>query len=151
MKHVYLSIATFFYTGYFPKGSGTFATACFLPFYYFLFRDMNPYLYAGITVALYFIGVWASNYAEAILKKEDPSEVVIDEVVGFLITMFLIPYSFKAMMVGFVVARVLDILKPFPAYQSQALRGGNGIMMDDTISGIYGWILMILLVHFKVL
>lgn len=151
MKHVYLAISTFFYTGFFPKGSGTFATACFLPFYYFIFRDMNPYLYAGITVALYFIGVWASNYAEAILKKDDPSEVVIDEVVGFLITMFLIPYSFKAMMVGFVIARVLDIIKPFPAYQSQALRGGNGIMMDDTISGIYGWIVMMLLVYFKIL
>lgn len=151
MKHVYLTIATFFYTGYFPKGSGTFATACFVPFYFFIFRDMNPYLYAGITIALYFIGIWASNYAEAILKKEDPSEVVIDEVVGFLITMFLVPFSVKALAIGFVVCRVLDIIKIFPAYQAQSFRGGNGIMADDAISGVQGWIIMMALVYFKVI
>ena len=151
MRNVYMIIATFFYTGYFPKGSGTFATACFLPFYYFFFREMNPYLYAVITIAIYFIGVWASNYAEAILKKEDPSEVVIDEVLGYLVTMFLIPYSFKAMIVGFIICRILDIIKFFPAYQAQSFRGGNGIMADDAIAGVQGWIIMIALVYFKVI
>ncbi len=151
MRNVYIIISTFFYTGYFPKGSGTFATFCFLPFYYFIFRDMNPWLYASITIGLYFIGVWASNYAAVIFDDEDPSKVVIDEVVGFLITMFLIPFTWKRLIVGFFVARILDIIKPWPAYQAQSFRGGNGIMLDDAISGFQGLALMWILIYFKVL
>jgi len=151
MRQLFIIISTFFYTGYFPKGSGTFATFCFLPFYYFLFRNMNPVLYCFITVALFFIGIWASNYASAIFKSKDPHEVVIDEVVGFLITMIFIPYTLKRMIVGFFVARILDIIKPFPAYQSQVLRGGNGIMVDDAITGVYGNILLWVLIFFKIL
>jgi phosphatidylglycerophosphatase A len=150
-KNLIIIIASFFYTGYFPKGSGTFATLCFLPFYYFLFRNMPWQLYLGITVALYFIGVWASNYAAVIFNDEDPSKVVIDEVVGFLITMFLIPFSWKAMIVGFFLARILDIIKPFPAYQIQGWHGGNGIMADDAVSGIYGWLLMLGLIYLKII
>lgn len=151
MRNFIIIISTFFYTGYLPKGSGTFATLCFLPFYYFLFRDMYPALYFSIIVGLYFIGVWASNYAAVIFKDDDPSEVVIDEVVGYLITMFMIPFTWKRMIAGFFVARIFDIIKPFPAYQAQSLRGGNGIMADDAISGVQGCILMWLLIYFKIL
>jgi phosphatidylglycerophosphatase A len=151
MRQIIILISTFFYTGYLPKGSGTFATLCFLPFYYFLFRNMHPALYFSITAGLYFIGVWASNYAAVIFKDDDPSEVVIDEVVGYLITMFMIPFTWKRMIVGFFVARILDIIKPFPAYQAQSLRGGNGIMADDAISGVQGLALMWILIYFKIL
>ena len=150
MRQIIIIISTFFYTGYLPKGSGTFATLCFLPLYYFIFIHLSPALYISITVGLYFIGVWASNYAAVIFKDEDPSEVVIDEVVGYLITMMLIPFTWKRMIVGFFVARILDIIKPFPAYQAQALRVGNGIMADDAISGVQGWILMWVLIYFKI-
>jgi phosphatidylglycerophosphatase A len=112
---------------------------------------MNPYLYASITIGLYFIGVWASNYAAAIFDEEDPSKVVIDEVVGFMITMFMIPFTWKRLVVGFFVARILDIIKPWPAYQAQAFRGGNGIMADDAISGFQGLALMWILIAFKVI
>jgi phosphatidylglycerophosphatase A len=149
MRKIIIIFTTFFYTGYFPKGSGTVATAAFVPFYFLFFKAMNPWLYASITIALYFLGVWASNYAAVIFKDEDPSQVVIDEVVGFLITMFMIPFTWKRLIVGFFVARILDIIKPFPAYQSQALRGGNGIMADDAISGFQGLALMWILIYFK--
>jgi len=151
MKKIQLIIATFFYAGYLPKGSGTFAVFCFLPFYYFLFRNMNPYLYAAITAGLYFTGIWVSNYAAVYFREKDPSEVVIDEVVGFLITMFLITFTWKRLITGFFLARILDIIKPFPAYQAQALPGGNGIMADDAISGVQGCILMWVMIYFKVL
>ena len=151
MRTIIILISTFFGTGYLPKGSGTFATLCFLPFYYFCFRDMNTALYVSITVGLYFIGVWASSYAAVIFKNKDPHEVVIDEVVGYLITMMFIPFTMKRMIVGFFIARVLDIIKPFPAYQAQVLRAGNGIMADDAISGVQGWVLMWMLIYFKVL
>ncbi len=151
MRQLIIIISTFFYTGYLPKGSGTFATLCFLPFYYFLFRNMHPAVYFIITVALFFIGIWASNYAAAIFKEKDPHKVVIDEVVGFLITMMFIPYTLKRMIAGFFIARILDIIKPPPAYQSQELYGGNGIMADDAITGVYGNILIWALIYFKIL
>ena len=151
MRQIIILISTFFYTGYLPKGSGTFATLCFLPFYYFLFRDMNPALYLTITLGLYFIGVWASNYAAVIFNEKDPHKVVIDEVVGYLITMMFIPFTWKRMIVGFFICRILDIIKPFPAYQAQSLRGGNGIMADDAISGLQGWIIMWVLIYLGVL
>ncbi len=147
MRNVIIIISTFFYTGYLPKGSGTFATLCFLPFYYFLFRDMHPALYFTVTLGLYLVGVWASNYAAVIFNDDDPHKVVIDEVVGYLITMMFVPFTLKRMIAGFFIARILDIIKPFPAYQAQALRGGNGIMADDAISGIQGCILMWLLIY----
>jgi phosphatidylglycerophosphatase A len=151
MRQIIILISTFFYTGYLPKGSGTFATLCFLPIYYFCFRNMHPALYFSITLGLYFLGVWASNYAAAIFNEKDPHKVVIDEVVGYLITMMFIPFTMKRMIAGFFIARVLDIIKPFPAYQAQAFRGGNGIMADDAISGVQGCILMWALIYFKIL
>jgi phosphatidylglycerophosphatase A len=151
MRNFIIIFTSFFYTGYLPKGSGTFATFCFLPIYYFLFRNLSPVFYLMITIMLFFMGIWASNYAVVIFKSDDPHKVVIDEIVGFLITMFLIPYTFKRMIVGFFVARVLDIIKPWPAYQSQKLRAGNGIMADDAISGVYGNILMWIMIFFKII
>lgn len=151
MRNFIIIFTSFFYTGYLPKGSGTFATLCFLPFYYFLFKDLQPVVYLLITAILFLLGIWASNYAIVIFKSNDPHKIVIDEIVGFLITMFLIPYTFKRMVAGFFITRILDIIKPWPAYQSQKLRSGNGIMIDDAISGIYGNILMWVLIFFKII
>jgi phosphatidylglycerophosphatase A len=151
MRQFIIIFTSFFYTGYFPKGSGTFATLCFLPVYYFFLKDISPVIYFSITAGLFFLGIWASNYAVVIFKSDDPHKVVIDEVVGFMITMFLIPYTFKRMIVGFFIARILDIIKPWPAYQSQKLNAGTGIMADDAISGIYGNILMWILIYFKII
>jgi len=108
---------------------------------------MHPALYFTVTLGLYLVGVWASNYAAVIFNDDDPHKVVIDEVVGYLITMMFVPFTLKRMIAGFFIARILDIIKPFPAYQAQALRGGNGIMADDAISGIQGCILMWLLIY----
>jgi len=151
MRNLIIIISTFFLSGYFPFAPGTFATLCFLPFYYLFFKDLPLIVYFVITVFLYFLGVWSSNYASAIYNKKDPSKVVIDEVVGFLVTMMFIPYTLNRMIAGFLIARVLDIIKPFPARQLEKLRAGNGIMIDDVISGIYGNILMWILIFFKIL
>lgn len=151
MRNIFIIISTFFYSGYFPFASGTFATLCFIPFYYFLFKNMHPLLYLIFTIFLYFSGVWSSNYASAIFEKKDPKEVVIDEVVGFLITMLFIPFTLKRMIVGFFIARILDIIKPYPARKLESLRAGNGIMIDDVVSGIYGNLLMWLLIFLKII
>ncbi len=151
MKNLIIIISTFFYTGYFPFAPGTFATICFLPLYYFLFKDLHPVIYLILTIILYFAGVITSSYAAVIFNKKDPGKVVIDEVVGFLITMLFIPFTIKRMIAGFFIARILDIVKPFPARQLEVLKAGNGIMIDDAISGIYGNIILWILIFFKVI
>ena len=83
------------------------------------------------------IGVWAANRVEADSKIVDPSFVVIDEVAGQLITLFLIPFSWIYLLAGFLLFRAFDILKPFPARRAEELPGGWGIMLDDIFAGIY--------------
>ena len=151
MRNLIIVISTFFYSGYFPFAPGTFATLCFIPFCYFFFSKLNPVLYLIFTIILYFIGVWSSGYASVIFNKKDPGKVVIDEVVGFLITMLFIQFTTERLIAGFFIARILDIIKPYPARQLEILKAGNGIMVDDAVSGIYGNILLWILIFFKVL
>ena len=150
MRQIVLIISSFFYSGYFPFAPGTAGTIATIPLYFFLTKT-HPAVYASVTVFLYFIGIWASNYASVIHKKKDPKQVVIDETVGFLITMMFIPLTVKRLIIGFVIARVLDIIKPYPARQAEDLYGGNGIMADDAITGIYGNIIMWVLVIYNII
>ncbi|PKL92165.1 MAG: phosphatidylglycerophosphatase A [Candidatus Goldiibacteriota bacterium HGW-Goldbacteria-1] len=149
MRQLIIIFTSFFYTGYAPKASGTVATLAFLPVYWFFLRDMHPAPYVIITVILVLAGIWASNYAIVIHGKKDPSRVVIDEVAGYMVTMMFIPYTDSRMIIGFFASRVFDILKIFPARQSEALPGGTGIMIDDVIAGIQANIFMWAVIYFK--
>ncbi|MFP4466216.1 MAG: phosphatidylglycerophosphatase A [Candidatus Goldiibacteriota bacterium] len=137
MKNIIVIYTSFFYTGFFPKASGTIATAAFLPFYYFIFAGMPLWMYFLLTAAITAAGIWASNYAVEIFKAEDPSKVVIDEVSGFLVTMMFIPFTPERMAIGFFLSRFYDIVKFPPARQAEKLHGGTGIMLDDVIAGVY--------------
>ncbi len=136
-------ISSFFYFGYSPIAPGTVGTLGGVFIY-----GVEKYFHLNIKIELFVIflifilGVFVSFEAEKILNKKDPSEVVIDEVMGFLITLFMIPFSWMALVVGFILNRILDIWKPFPARQSQALSGGWGIMVDDFISSVYSNLLL---------
>ena len=92
--------------------------------------------------------MWASGRAEKISGITDPSFVVIDEVAGQLITLFLLPFSWKILIAGFILFRVFDVIKPFPARRAEKLHGGWGIMMDDVLAGLYGNILLQLTHYF---
>ena len=151
MRHVHIIISTFFYSGFSPFAPGTAGTLAFLPFYWLFFSKLGWYYYVPALIVIYFAGVWSSNYAAVIFKEKDPGKVVIDEVAGYMITMLFIPFTLKRMIVGFFIARILDIIKPYPARQLEGLRGGNGIMADDAMSGIYGNILMWVLIWFKII
>jgi len=100
-------------------------------------------LLIGITVA----GIWAASRCESLLARKDPGVVVIDEVVGQLITFALVPYEIGAwaLIVGFVAFRLFDIWKPYPIRRLEALESGLGIMADDVLAGIYAATLMSLL------
>ena len=138
--------ATFGFTGYFPIAPATFASFVTLVIFWFV----PPLPLVGWIVllsVLTVIGTWLANQAEA-LYGHDASPIVIDEVVGVLLTIMLVGHTFWIYVVGFLLFRVLDVVKPPPAYQLQSLRGGFGVMADDIMAGIYGNLLLRLAVHF---
>ena len=147
MKKAALAIATVCYLGKCPLAPGTVGALVGLLIY--LAVDGLPWpAYLLITAVLFVLGVWASTLAEEALGSKDPSMVIIDEVVGFLVTMFCISLSFKAVVIGFLLNRVLDIVKPYPAKKAENVGKGFGIMADDLISSIYANILLRLILHY---
>jgi phosphatidylglycerophosphatase A len=95
-----------------------------------------------VAIALAFVaGVWAASVMERQLGK-DPGPVVIDEVVGMLLTLATLDVTPIGAVVGFFIFRALDILKPFPADRLEELHGGPGIMLDDVMAGVYGNLVM---------
>jgi phosphatidylglycerophosphatase A len=92
------------------------------------------------------IGTWAAGVAERHFQLTDPGPVVIDEVLGMLVTLAFIPVNARGAIAGFFVFRVFDIIKPFPARNMEKLPGGLGVMADDFMAGVWGQIVMRVLV-----
>ncbi|HEX8181145.1 MAG TPA: phosphatidylglycerophosphatase A [Pyrinomonadaceae bacterium] len=93
--------------------------------------------------ALALAGVWAATRCEALLKRKDPGAVVIDEVVGQLLTFAFVPFGGRwTLLLGFLVFRLFDIWKPYPIRRLEALQGGLGIMADDVLAGFYAAVLL---------
>jgi phosphatidylglycerophosphatase A len=90
----------------------------------------------AISIAMFFIGIWVSGFVEKDIGK-DPGIVVIDEFVGQWLALLFLPKTIWILIAGFLVFRILDIIKPFPAADLEELDGGVGIMLDDVIAGIY--------------
>ena len=88
-------------------------------------------------VAVTLLGVWAGSRVERALGAKDPGVIVIDEVAGMLVSVLLLPPTIPVLVTAFLLFRLFDIWKPFPARQSQALGGGLGVMIDDLIAGAY--------------
>jgi phosphatidylglycerophosphatase A len=93
----------------------------------------------AVAVALFAVGVWAAGEAETYFGRTDPGQVVVDEVVGQMLTLLLIPHAtWRWLAGGFLLFRAFDIVKPFPARQAERIPRGWGIMVDDVIAGVYG-------------
>ena len=135
-------IITFFYVGHIPFAPGTFASIAAFILYFPLLAFNHWIIYLAAVILVTLAGVWASGKAEKISGITDPSFVVIDEVAGQLITLFLLPFSWKMLVAGFILFRLFDVIKPFPARRAEQLHGGWGIMMDDVLAGLYGNILL---------
>ncbi len=130
--------STGFYTGYFPIAPATFSTLTLGIAVYLLISHLNTYLYGLITLSLLFIAIWLSDKSEKIFNKKDCSHIVIDELVGFLITMFLLPFNWLYIVLGFFIFRFFDIVKPPPAnFFNNRKKGGLDVVLDDVIAGIY--------------
>lgn len=88
-------------------------------------------------VVVIVVGVWASDRAERFLKTKDPSQVVIDEVAGMMLSVLALPRTPMVLLAAFILFRLFDVVKPFPARQSQNFVGGIGVMLDDLVAGVY--------------
>lgn len=130
-------LATVGYVGHFPIAPGTAGSAAGLLLFALLRITGWPALEAAVMLALLAIGCWAGSVAEAHYGRTDPGQVVLDEVVGMLATLLLVPVSATGAIIGFFLFRLFDIVKPFPARQCERLHGGLGIMADDVVAGIY--------------
>jgi phosphatidylglycerophosphatase A len=94
-------------------------------------------------VAVILVGAWAGSRVERVLGKKDPGVIVIDEVAGMLLSVILLPPTVPVLVTAFLLFRLFDIWKPFPARESQALTGGVGVMVDDLIAGLYALVLVL--------
>ena len=129
-------VTSFFYLGKFPKGPGTMGTLGAIPLVYIL-ASFGSLVYLSITLVLSVIAIMASQKYEELFAEHDSKEIVIDEVVGFLVTMALLPMTWQSFVLAFVLFRVLDILKPFPInWIDQKINGGVGVVADDIVAGI---------------
>ena len=134
-------VATAGYVGFVPVAPGTFGSAVGLIVYAAL-RATESWVTEGVVLVITLVvGIWAADRVERQLGK-DPGAVVIDEVVGMLITIAFLDVNITGAIVGFFVFRVLDVIKPPPAARLEHLHGGPGIMLDDVMAGIYGHVIM---------
>ena len=137
MRRFAVFLATCGYIGYAPVAPGTFGSAAGLAIFA-LVRGSNSMLVELATIVVLFaVGVWSGTEAEHHFGGVDPGPIVLDEVVGMLITLAFIPVDITAALIGFVLFRIFDVIKPFPARRLEALHGGLGVMADDAMAAIY--------------
>lgn len=146
MTQLALWLATVLGIGRIPFAPGTFGSIPGLLLALWLHHLGLPWLEAVVIVVTFGVGIWAAGAAERHFQLTDPGPVVIDEVLGMLVTLAFIPVNATGAIVGFVAFRVFDIIKPFPARNLERLPGGLGIMADDFAAGVWGQIVMRLLV-----
>ena len=142
MGRLAVFIATFGYVGYFPIAPGTAGSIAALALYALVRWLGTPAAELVTIVAVAGVGVWAAHRTERALNLKDPGAVVIDEVLGMLMTLAFMPLSIGGIVAGFVLFRIFDVIKPFPAGRLEHLPGGFGIMADDAMAGVYGQIVM---------
>jgi phosphatidylglycerophosphatase A len=129
-----------FYTGYIPFASGTFGSLAALAIYLIPGFEKLFIIIPSILI-ITFWGKFIADKFEIVYGK-DPKECTIDEIAGMWISLLFLPKQIYITGITFFIWRLLDIIKPFPARQSENLKGGTGIMADDIISGIYTAIIM---------
>jgi phosphatidylglycerophosphatase A len=148
-------VATFFGVGRLRPGPGTWGSLTTALLWWLLASHLPekaqiPAILA-LTAVVVAIGIPAATLEARGCRKKDPSHVVIDEIAGQLVTFIACPIVWQALLAGFILFRVFDIVKPPPVRSLEKLPEGTGIVVDDLGAGLYGLIVLQLLLHFKVL
>lgn len=129
-------VSTWFYVGRIRWAPGTWGTLATIPFV-IMFQMMGSIAYMAVTFLIIFLGIFLSDIYEKSKGDHDLSEIVIDEVAGYMIAMTLMPMTWQALTLGFLIFRFFDIFKPFPiGWLDRKINGGLGVMVDDVAAGV---------------
>jgi phosphatidylglycerophosphatase A len=140
-------IATVGYCGYFPVAPGTVGSAAGLVVYLLVWWSHSTVVEVGLIAVVFCVGTWAGTTAERYFGGIDPGPVVIDEVLGMLITLAFMPVGPMTALAGFVLFRIFDVIKPYPAGRLERLHGGLGVMSDDAMAAVYANLSLRLVVY----
>ncbi|MDO9163116.1 MAG: phosphatidylglycerophosphatase A [Methylococcaceae bacterium] len=133
-----LFLAFGFGSGLAKKAPGTFGTLAAVPLYLALVQAQSLMVYSVVTLLVILVGVWICGQAAEKLGEHDFGGIVWDEIAGFLVTMWLVPFTWQAVALGFILFRVFDIVKPWPIrWIDRQVHGGLGIMLDDVLAGVF--------------
>jgi phosphatidylglycerophosphatase A len=124
--------------GYAPVAPGTFGTLGAIPLYLALSR-LSPGAYVAVTLGFAALAAFAAERAGRYWGIADASPIVIDEVAGYLLTLAFVPFSWASVAAAFVLFRIFDVLKPWPASALDRVKNGFGVVMDDLAAGVYAW------------
>jgi phosphatidylglycerophosphatase A len=127
--------------GYAPVASGT--VGSFVTVVAIWLLPVTPLRILVALIVVTVVGIWAGSRVERALGRKDPGVIVIDEVAGMLLSVILLPPTIPVLVTAFLLFRLFDIWKPFPARESQVLTGGLGVMVDDLIAGFYALVLVL--------
>ena len=140
-----------FGAGLFPKAPGTVGTLVAVPIY-LLFIQSGFWIYSLLVLISIAAGIWICQKASDQLQSHDHPGIVWDEVAGFLLTMWMIPFSLGTLVAGFLLFRLFDILKPWPIRIADSkVSGGFGIMLDDLIAAVFANLCLHVLIHFSLI
>ncbi|SRR5579885_619880 len=146
MRTLIIFFATGAYSGYSPFAPGTAGSVVGLVLVWFVSGPLwtySPAVTLGLFAIAFAIGCWISGRAEVIFDEHDSSKIVLDEVLGMAATMFGNPITIPWMLGGFLLFRIFDVLKPFPAdLIDRRVGGGTGVMLDDLAAAIYANIVL---------
>ena len=134
-----------FFSGYIPIAPGTFGSLVALAIYLIPGFE-NPTILLTLISLFSIIGIYTGNKFEKVYGK-DPAQCTIDEMVGMWITLLFIPKYIWYILFAFIIWRILDIIKPFPANIFEKINGGWGIMLDDIMAGLYSLILVHIIIY----
>jgi len=139
-RHPAHLLAFGFGSGLAPKAPGTFGTLAAVPLY-LLLNQLSFGYYLVALIAAFALGIWICERTAEALGVHDHGGIVWDEFVGFWLTMFLAPPGWQWIVVGFLLFRLFDVLKPFPiGWLDRRVQGGLGIMLDDAVAGSFAWL-----------
>jgi phosphatidylglycerophosphatase A len=147
MKGFIKLLATWGGTGFSPIASGTVGTLGAIPFFLLLSRLSLP-LYLVTLVAFFFLASWVAGRAEHLFGEHDSGKIVIDEVVGYLVTMTAVPVTYTTVAAGFLLFRFFDVVKVEPARSiDRRMTNGYGVVLDDVVAGLYSCVVLHLAVR----
>lgn len=139
-------IAFGFGAGLSPLAPGTVGTLAAIPLYLVL-QALSPLGYLLVLAVMFLVGLWACDKTARELGASDPGAIVWDEIIGFLVTMAQAPPGWIWILLGFILFRLFDILKPWPiGALDQRIKGGLGILLDDLVAGVMAWGLLQLVI-----